>query len=274
MPEVVEVEIQKEGLEETLIGDMIKNVTFHDKGEKIVRPISREDFTKKVTNKEITAVGRKGKYLIIELDKDLLLTSHLAMTGRWLLDVSEEEIGHTRLEFELFSGRTLRYSDVRVFGRIRIEKDLKNKIYNKGIDVFKASEEEVKKCIEQTISKKPTLNVKKFLTDQKAVSGLGNVYANEVLWEMGLNPSTNLGQLDSEQISLLAFTIKDIINFGYTNGGLSLKDYYHVDGTKGHAQDFLEVYKKETCSTCGTQISKSDEFDGRATYYCSKCQIK
>lgn len=272
MPEVVEVQIQTEGLNESIIGDEIVGVHVLDKGDKIIRPVSKFEFGHRLLDKTFLDVTRNGKYIVFKLSENVILTSHLAMTGRWLLNVPEEEIGHTRIKFLLKSGRVLRYSDVRVFGRIRIEEDLNAKIYNKGLDVLTASEEEIKNKLFLVVDKKPKLNVKELLTKQDILCGVGNVYANEILWETGIYPGAPLIELNDEEIELLAFTIKFVLEQGYKDGGLSFKDYYHVDGTKGSAQETLEVYKKTNCSICDSEIRKTDTFDGRATYYCPKCQ--
>lgn len=275
MPEVVEVQIQMEGLRNSIVGDKIIGVEFHHKGEKIIRPLSPSEFKNVVLGREITFVNRIGKFIVIKLDKEILMTSHLAMTGRWLLDVPEEKVGHTRIAFNLLSGRKLRYSDVRVFGRIRLEDNLGGKIYrNKGLDVFKADEDEIKRYLLSIVDLKGNENLKKILTDQKILCGLGNVYANEVLWAASIHPERKLGSLREEEIKLLAITIKEILDIGYELGGLSLRDYYHIDGSKGLAQEYLQIYQKEFCPNCGTKVLKSEEFDGRTTYYCPHCQFK
>ena len=271
MPECVEVEIQKEGLE-ALVGDTIKDVIFYDKGEKIVRPIPIDDFTYRVMGKKIEKVERYGKYIAFDLG-DQFLTSHLAMTGRWLLDVPEEEVGHTRIMFEMKSGRELRYSDVRVFGRIRLENMLTNKIYHKGLDVLTADKDEIKGTLELLRSQKRynETNVKKLLLNQNIFSGLGNVYANEVLYNVKLSPSREAKSLTDLEIESLASAIKSILKMGYEKGGLSFSDYYHVDGTKGTMQEYLNVYKKSNCIE-GHDILRSEEFDDRTSFYCPICQ--
>lgn len=271
MPEVVEVEIQKQGLE-ALIGDTIKDVIFYDKGEKIVRPIPTDDFSYRVMGKKIEKVDRRGKYIVFDLG-DQFLTSHLAMTGRWLLDVSEEEVGHTRITFVMDSGRELRYSDVRVFGRLRLEYMLTNKIYHKGLDVLLAGKSEIVETLRllRKLERHNKRNIKKTLLTQEVFSGLGNVYANEVLHSSKISPYTLVRDMSDEVIERLAQSIKDTLLFSYEKGGLSFSDYYHVDGTKGTMQDFLKVYKKNTCS-CGEEIYRTNICDGRATFYCLTCQ--
>jgi len=271
MPEGIEVEIQKEGLE-ALIGDTIEDVIFYDKGEKIVRPIPIDDFSYRVMGKKIEKVKRFGKYIAIDLG-DQFLTTHLAMTGRWLIDVPENEVGHTRILFLMKSGREVRYSDVRVFGRIRLEYILTNKIYHKGLDVLTADKDEIKGTLELLRSQKRyrETNIKKHLLNQNVFSGLGNVYANEVLYNAKLAPWRKVESLTDLEIETLACAIKSILKLGYEKGGLSFSDYYHVDGKRGTMQEYLNIYKKTRCIK-GHEVSRSDEFDNRTSFYCPTCQ--
>lgn len=270
MPEIVEVQIQTEGLREQILNDVISDIKFMDKGEKIILPVNPIDFINQVRGKRIQDVFRIGKYIVFKLDDTLYLATHLRMTGRYLIDVPEEEIGHTRIIFEMGSEKTLRYSDVRVFGKMTLVKDLK--FLKKGLDVWDSSPEEITNHILSVQKKFKNKNLKEFFTHQGILCGLGNVYANELLFRLKLHPGKLVQDLNSEEIIQISKEIKDILQWSYELGGLSMKDYYHVDGSKGRTQEYLSVYRKESCSNCGTKIERTEEFDGRSTFFCPNCQ--
>lgn len=268
IPEIVEVQIQTEGLQK-VVGDRIIGVELSDKGDKIVRPLSFMDLSSNTVGTTIEDVFRVGKYIVFQLEKSYMLV-HLRMTGRWLLDVPEENIGHTRVTFKLESGRTLRYSDVRVFGRISFGNpwELKH-----GEDVWNADYGDLFKVLfnNQKVKDK---TIKRFILDQKVLCGLGNVYANEALFHARIHPGSYAAEIlnDYELASKLIGSIKETLYKGYKFGGLSLKDYYHVDGTRGSAQDHLDIYQATQCGVCLGKVERSEIFDGRASYYCPKCQ--
>lgn len=270
MPEIVEVQIQTEGLREQILNDMIMNIKFMDKGDKIILPINPIDFINQVKGKRIQDVFRIGKYIVFKLDETLYLATHLRMTGRYLIDVPEEEIGHTRIVFELESGKNLRYSDVRVFGRMTLVQDLK--YLKKGLDVWDASPEEITNHILNVREKFKNKNLKEFFTHQGILCGLGNVYANELLFRLNFHPGKLVQELKSEDIIKISKEMKDMLKWSYELGGLSMKDYYHVDGSKGKTQEHLNVYQKQSCPNCGTKIERTEEFDKRATFFCPNCQ--
>ncbi|BAK52944.1 formamidopyrimidine-DNA glycosylase [Bacillus phage SP-10] len=273
MPEIVEVEIQVEGLY-GLIGDRLKDLMLGDRGEKIIRPFDEDSFRSFVLGKEIRDVKRVGKYIVMTFEDGLSMVTHLRMTGRYTINVPESKIGHTRVEFFTENGLSLRYSDVRLFGRISIIKDLD--VLKKGADALKTDSIQLAKIIEKTKEKdakrRKDRTVKELLTGQKVITGVGNVYANEILFRQSLYPGTLLSELASTSIESLANEIKSVLSWGYQLGGLSLKDYYHVDGTKGKAQNHLNVYKNSRCQRCLSRLKTSKDFDGRATYYCPRCQ--
>jgi formamidopyrimidine-DNA glycosylase len=276
MPEVIEVRIQAEGLEEKVSMDNIVDVIFHDKGDRIIRPMSPEKFRESVIGSSVSEVFRVGKQIVFQINRGhtcTFMTSHLRMTGRWLVDVPEGQIGHSRITFKLASGKVLRYSDVRVFGTIQMGcywPDIE------GVDVLEADYAELgNAAFEHPKAKRMT--IKRFILDQSIWTGLGNVYANETLYRAGIHPGQPADSIVNIWTALesLIENMKATLDKGYNLGGLSLKDWFKVDGKKGHAQEYLCVYQQTSC-TCGTKILKdhAKEFDSRATYYCPRCQRK
>jgi formamidopyrimidine-DNA glycosylase len=277
MPEVVEVQIQADGLEKSVSMQNIDDIIFHDKGELIVDSIGREAFYEAVIGSAISEVFRVGKKVVFQIDKQCQSTSYmvssLRMTGRWLVNVPEDQIGHSRITFKLSGGDILRYSDVRVFGKISLQTTFPN---NTGVDVLEADYADLCKAAFEN-PRAERLTIKQFILDQSIWEGLGNVYANETLWKAGYHPGQRADYVATEwgRLEWLIDNMKSVLYKGQELGGLSLKDWYHVDGSKGHAQEQLNVYQKTHCA-CGTKIVKDRErdYDARATYYCPKCQRK
>jgi formamidopyrimidine-DNA glycosylase len=282
MPEIVEALIQAEGLDKFLSkesitsAEKIVDVIFHDKGDRIIRPMTPEKFRENLVGSVITEVFRVGKQIVFVLAKGrttTYMTSHLRMTGRWLVNVPEEQLGHTRIMFKLSSGAVLRYSDVRVFGTIQLDHTWRG---TEGVDVWDCDYTDLSNAAFEN-PKAKRMTIKQFILDQSIWTGLGNVYANETLHRARIHPGQPADSVvnDWAYLEHLIENMKATLYKGYQLGGLSLKDWFHVDGKPGNAQKHLVVYQQTSC-TCGTKILKDHEkqFDSRATYYCPRCQRK
>ncbi|MNW28234.1 Formamidopyrimidine-DNA glycosylase [compost metagenome] len=274
MPEIVEVEIQTEGLQD-VVGDVITDVIFHKKGDKITRYQKPEQFREQLLNASIEDVFRQGKKIVFQTEQgfgpSLFLTSHLRMTGRWTIDVPEKKVGHSRLAFKLKSGRELRYSDVRVFGIMQLSTAYPG---CEGADVLDGDYTDLaNKAFKNKKAK--GRSIKTFILDQHIWTGLGNVYANESLYEANIHPGEDAWDIVSkwDRLEGLIESVKRTLQKGYAHGGLSLKDYFHVDGTQGEAQNHLNVYKREVCN-CGLPIVRDTNIGTGTTFYCPTCQIK
>lgn len=268
MPEIVEVKIQAEGLKKAVEGETIVDVIFHYKGDKIILPITEDLFRDRLVGLKIEDIFRSGKHIVFDMG-DFFLISHLRMTGRWTVDIPEEQIGHSRITFKLASGKTLRYSDVRVFGVIEFKN---HQPMPEGADVWDSDYTDLSNVAFEH-PKAGKMSIKKFILQQDIWTGLGNVYANETLRAATIHPGTLASKIVNNwsSLELLMDSMKAVLYQGYNNGGLSLKDWYHVDGTEGSAQHHLLVYKRAECN-CGTKIIRSTDFDSRTTYYCPSCQ--
>ncbi|QKE56375.1 formamidopyrimidine DNA glycosylase [Bacillus phage YungSlug] len=273
MPEVVECEIQVDGLKK-LEGLEITKVEFRDGGEVVTRPHDKETFDEILVGRIISKINRIGKYIVFHLN-GVYMTSHLAMTGRWF--IGKEETPHTRvlihLKGEFWNNYTLQYIDVRKFGRIRLEDDLNDKKYDKKYgDVLFKRAEELERIIKLNKHKVDKWNVKELLTNQKLLVGIGNVYANEILSHACIHPAKPVKNLTENQRFHLTKAIEIVLYNGYKYGGLSLKDYFHVDGSKGEMQKHLNVYQKKECTFCKGEIETTTVLDKRKTFYCPNCQ--
>lgn len=281
MPEIVEVQIQTDGLQE-IVNQTIKEVKLHDGAKAVIKYTG--DFEKSLEGSRIEQIFRIGKYIVFELSKAqtesnkrdfLYMLVHLAMTGGFLINKLHS---HTRITFQLEKD-TLYYNDTRKFGSILIlnADGLKRYISLRklGEDALNASKYEIEiRLIEELFKpKNKNRSIKSLLLDQSIICGLGNIYANEVLFRSGIHPLLTPKDISLDDISRIAAQISEVLNESYKMGGSSIRDYSNVHGEKGKYQNHYYVYRRngKPCRKCGTEIEKI-EIEGRSTFYCSVCQ--
>lgn len=214
-------------------------------------------------------IQRKGKYLFLRFEGDKFLIIHLKMTGQLLVD-ADRALNHERVRL-YFSNRVLRFNDMRKFGYIRVadESDAEKIKSRLGPDALDELDENKLKKILQSSSRP----IKYLLLDQSRISGIGNAYADEILFRSGIHPLRNASSISGEETGLLYRSIKDVLIEGIEAGGLSMRDYVNAYGFKGGMQNRLQVYRRETlsCFRCGGVIRRLRS-GGRSSYYCENCQ--
>ena len=271
MPEIAEVETVRNTLKKRLLKKRIVDV-------KILYPQMIEsnvdEFKKNIVNQEFVDIKRRGKWLIFELDNYYLI-SHLRMEGKYFIKEHDEEINkHEHVIFKLDDGYDLRYHDTRKFGRMRlITKDMLDtceEIQKQGYEPM-----DDKLTGEYLLSKfkNKRLPIKTVLLDQTIISGLGNIYADEVLFKSQINPLRTAASITLDEANKIITSSKSIIEMAIKLGGTTIRSYTSSLGVTGHYQDYLCVHKQENkpCPNCGTLI-KRIKVNGRSTYYCENCQ--
>ena len=227
-------------------------------------------FKRQLKGQHFRGFKRRGKYLLFEMD-DVTFVSHLRMEGKYFIKKHNEPIDkHTHVIFCLDNGYDLRYNDVRKFGRMELidKKDNYDDFKNLGPEPF--SNKFNKEYVENYLSKsiKP---IKEVLLDQNFVSGLGNIYADEVLFDIGVMPTRKANQLSLEEIDKLILSIRKILKKAIKAGGTTIRSYTSSLGVTGRFQLKLNVHTKKICPKCGNDIKKI-RVGGRGTYYCLMCQ--
>ncbi|HBN08969.1 MAG TPA: DNA-formamidopyrimidine glycosylase [Cyanobacteria bacterium UBA8530] len=263
MPELPEVETIRRDLEPQVVGRCIRAI---EKDEK------RYPGVEGAIEKKIEGVGRRGKYLLFDLD-ELELVMHLGMTGR--IGISEEKplLRHIRALFKLDDGKNLFFNDPRRFGKIfLVEKgDYRSMptLNEMGPEPF--SDDFLLFPFSRAVAKASC--IKPLLLSQKVVAGLGNIYADEALFLARIHPEQ--GKLGEEESKRLFFAIKEVLAKGIENRGTTLRDYRDGKGEFGDNQNFLSVFGKEdqACPACGSIILKC-RVGGRGTHFCPSCQKK
>lgn len=229
-----------------------------------------DDFKSKLINQHFRSFKRRGKYLLFEMD-DITLVSHLRMEGKYfVLDDDTPLNKHDHIIFYLDDGRQLRYNDVRKFGRMELidkEKDYRN-FHNLGPEPF--SEEFNLEYCKQYLSNKK-IPIKQALLDQSFVAGIGNIYADEILFNSRINPTKHTNELSDTNIADLILSSKTILNKAIKKGGTTIRSYTSSLGVTGRFQLELNVHTLDRCKVCDSQIKKI-RVASRGTYYCPKCQ--
>ena len=272
MPELPEVETVKESLKCRLVGRKIKNVDIL--WDNIIAFPSKEEFIKDINDKIIIDIKRRGKFLLFDLD-DYYLLSHLRMEGKYFFKNHDDEINkHEHVIFDLGNDEELRYMDTRKFGKMYLVKkediDKIGPLKDLGLEPWDDnlnSEYLINKY------KNKRLPIKTVLLDQSIIVGIGNIYADEILFLSKINPLKKCNLLNKEECERIIKYTKEVLENAIKMGGSTIRTYSSVDGVHGLFQNELLVHGKDkgACPDCNNKIEKI-RIGGRGTYYCPKCQ--
>ena len=271
MPEIAEVETVRNVLKKRILNKKIKDVKILYKN--IVENDEKE-FKGILINNEFRDILRKGKWLIFELNNHYLI-SHLRMEGKYFLKNSDEkQEKHEHVIFTFVDNTDLRYHDTRKFGKMKIvlKEDLNNteEIKKQGIEPIDDNLNS-NYLLEKFKNKK--LPMKTILLDQTIISGLGNIYADEVLYAAKIHPLKLAKDVTKKECESIVKESKKIIEKAIKEGGTTIKSYTSSLGVMGNYQNYLKVHTKENkvCEICKEKIKKI-KVGGRSTYYCEVCQ--
>ena len=277
MPELPEVEITRRHLEEVMSGRVIESVRVtHPRTARY--NASRKEIEARLSGRRVVNVGRRGKFLVVDLDDGYTLVAHLGMSGRFSIVSEQDELAaHTHFVAKLDDGAEIRFVDPRTFGFIAAfdEDELSESGLSRlGPDAW-IDPPDVSAFME-TMSGR-TAPIKALLLDQGPISGLGNIYADEVLALARIDPLTPGGDLVTKQVEALLGAVQEVLAGAIQNGGTTLDDlaYLLPDGRAGENLGRLEVYGREgePCFACGTPIERVF-VRGRSTHFCPRCQSR
>jgi formamidopyrimidine-DNA glycosylase len=262
VPELPEVETIRRQLVARVSGRAVVDADAHESAK--FAP------ARDVIGATITDVGRRGKYLLFALDDGRELVVHLGMTGTLAIDGTVDP--YVRARWRLDDGTTLRYRDVRRFGRIAI---VPAGVYgalptlaHQGHDPF---DDAFTPDVLWRMLRRSKVRVKTQLLSQRPVAGVGNIYADEALWRAGIDPARrSITRVEAER---LHDAVRAVLAQGIDNGGTTLRDYRSFDGGEGSNQHALECYGRhgEPCARCGTTLVRR-VLDARGTTHCPQCQ--
>jgi formamidopyrimidine-DNA glycosylase len=269
MPELPEVETIRRTLEPHVVGGRVTHVTVRER--RLRAPIAR-DFEQRLRGRQVTALERRGKYLLFHLDREQTLLVHLGMSGSLSCVPAGSPLGahdHVAITFE--RTRTMVYNDPRRFGLMRLGRAAEfAELGNVGRDPLSAapSVDEWRALVRAR-----RLPIKNLLMDQRVVAGVGNIYANEMLFQAGIRPRRRAGSLRRDELDRLSTALRRVLADAVELGGSSISDYRDANGQPGYFQMHHAVYDRagEPCRTCATAI-KRVVLSGRSSYYCPHCQ--
>lgn len=272
MPELPEVETVKETLKLKLIGKKIKDVKIYYDG--IIAYPEVKEFSNQIKNLSIKDIKRRGKWLMFDLDKYYLL-SHLRMEGKYFFKNKEEKLdNHEHVVFILDDDEELRYRDTRKFGKMYLIKkeDINSigPIKDLGLEPW---DESLTKEYLRSKYKNKKLPIKTILLDQSIIVGIGNIYADEILFLSKLNPLIKCCDLNDNDLGNIIKYTREVLEKAIKLGGTTIRTYTSVDGVHGRFQNELLIHgkDKDVCPNCGQPVEKI-RVGGRGTYYCIKCQ--
>lgn len=262
MPELPEVEtivrqLKKKILNKTITSLEIKDEQVIDKNIKTVLPAKIKD------------IKRRGKNIIIDLDKAHLLI-HLRMTGYFCYLNSNQNASYKNNLVGIFNFNDtsfLTHNSIRKFGSITLlsTKQLQSSLSNLGPEPLVLSKHQFVHLLEQS----PRANIKNKLLDQSFIAGIGNIYAQEALYLAKINPKQKIALLSTSQKSALYHSLQKVLKLAIQNKGTTSDNYSHLSG-KGNFQNFLSVYHQKNCPQ-NHPLTKIT-LGGRGTYYCPQCQ--
>jgi formamidopyrimidine-DNA glycosylase len=279
VPELPEVETVRRGLEERFVGRRIERVEVGR--ERSVRRTSRDEVIARLTRTTPTAVRRRGKYLIIDLDSGDEMMIHLRMSGQVLIERAESDRpAHTHVILTLRGQPTeeLRFVDPRTFGEVVVyDPEMTNAVVPElarlGPDPISEGLElsQLRRSLSSTARA-----VKAALLDQSLVAGIGNIYGDEILHRARIHPKRPARNVSSSQIRRLHACIHEVLSEAIAAGGSTLGDAQYVDlmGEAGSFQERHRVYGRsgERCLSCGRGRVTSAVVGGRTTSWCGVCQ--
>jgi len=275
LPELPEVETVRRTLETAIIGKKIEKV--HLFLPKLVLPLGADEFTAKVEGSTILGIGRRGKYLLVELSSSFTLIISLRMTGRLVFVPSGQEVErdkHTHLIFEFDDGSSLYFNDIRKFGTMHC---VPGNCVETCPEIAKLGPEPLgEDFTEEWLRdklRKTGRKIKQVLLDQTFIAGIGNIYADEVLFHAGIHPEAVANKLSPEQVHKLHLAIRDVLSEAVLQRGTTFRDYVDGLGYAGNYQSFLKVYgrKGKKCYNCGREI-ETVRLGGRTSSFCPFCQ--
>jgi formamidopyrimidine-DNA glycosylase len=271
VPELPEVETVARELRPRLVGERIASIRV---GKKALRKPWAAAWAAKIRGRTVLAVRRRGKWVLLDLEDRRCLVFHLGMTGRLTMHATDEPLAaHTHLIFRLENGSEMRFNDIRRFGSATLFADdgalerffaasrLGPEPFDLGSDYWHDRLAATRRCL------------KAVLLDQTVVAGVGNIYADESLFEARVHPARSARELERSEAECLRKSVVKVLRRAIEKRGSSIRNYVGGSGLKGGYQDEFRAYGRtgEPCPRCRTPI-ECIRLAGRSTHYCPHCQ--
>ncbi len=266
MPELPEVETIVKQLQQTVLGKTIEKVEVLDK--------MVDSRLKKITPVKIIGIERRAKYIIIRLGNRKFILVHLAMTGHFRFfskgkKINPDEGKFVVAKFYLDDGSLLTHNSIRKFGMVKLmdRKQLEQNLGKLGPEPL--SSEFTPEIFKKILRRKKKANLKVTLMDQNFIAGIGNIYAQEILYHARIDPQRKIGNLSDPEVKELYLQIRKVLQSAVIHQGTTVDNYTHMTGIGGY-QKFLTVYQLKKCPK--HHALKRINQGGRGTFYCPICQ--
>lgn len=286
MPELPEVETVRRGLQELIVGRVVKSAA-HDTPKSF--PNAAADVEQFLIGAKVTEVRRRAKALLIDLSSAYTLVIHLKMTGQMVFrgeavfgagHPNESLIGElpdrsTRVTIEFTDGSHLYFNDQRKFGWMKLMPTIEvpNIDFMKKVGPEPLEADFTPAQFAERFSRRAKTNIKAALLDQTVVAGVGNIYADESLWGAKIHPTRLVATITDAEFEKLYEELRAVMNLAIEKGGSTDKNYVNAEGKRGSYMDFARVFRREgkPCPRCGATIVKF-KYAGRGTHVCPVCQ--
>ena len=270
MPELPEVETTRNGISPHIHNKVVEQVVVRQAN--LRWPVS-PNLVSALPGEKILSVDRRGKYLLLKTGTGTVIL-HLGMSGSLRISHRESPVGkHDHVDIVFDNQTILRFTDPRKFGCVLWEEGNISEhplLANLGPEPL--SDEFTSEYL-HSASRRRKSSIKTFIMDGQVVVGVGNIYANEALFQAGIHPKREAGRVSVARFEKLTVSIKKILLQAIKAGGTTLRDFTGGDGQPGYFKQSLYVYGRggEACRLCGTSL-KEIRLGQRSTVYCSKCQ--
>jgi formamidopyrimidine-DNA glycosylase len=271
VPELPEAETIARDLDPRLRGARIQGVTVL-RPDVVAHP--PPELEARLRGRSVEGVGRRGKNVVLRLDRGARLVVNLGMTGRLVLSDSPRagELRHVAVRIELDDGRALLYDDVRRFGLIQLNDADAWAERDRALGL-EPLDDAFRGPALRAMTRRSRTPIRNFLLDQSKVAGVGNIYALEALFRAGIRPTRRANRITRAEAESLASALQDVLQAAIANRGTTFSDYRDGSGEAGGFEPLLRVYGREgrPCVVCGTPI-KRRVLTNRSAFYCPDCQ--
>jgi len=270
MPELPEVETTRRGLLPHLLGRRFSGAVVRNAS--LRWPVPR-DLSRSLRGEEVLDIRRRGKYLLIDCPKGHLLV-HLGMSGR--LSIVERDLparAHDHVDLQLEGEKSLRLTDPRRFGAMLwVEGPAENHALLRGLGIEPLESSFTGEALHR-LARGRRVAVKQFLMNGRILTGVGNIYASEALFQAGVHPLRSAGRISAARWERIAQAVRATLERALAAGGSTLRDFASAEGRPGYFQHEFAVYGRESepCLKCGTRIRALRQGQ-RSTFYCPHCQ--
>jgi formamidopyrimidine-DNA glycosylase len=271
MPELPEVETIRRDLLPLLRGRAFTHAWVSPDALRLVQALPLADFTRLLPGKRIEDISRRGKFLVFHLSGGLYLVVHLRMTGALLHRASGAPPDrYVRAVLSLDDGSELRFSDLRKFGALWLVPDPSMVLGRLGPEPLEGG---LTPSLLRELTARRRAPIKSVLLDQRALAGLGNIYADEALFDAGLHPQRPASSLSDPEVERLHEAIRRVLTAALEDRGASFRDYVDASGQEGRHQFRVKVFRRtgQPCYVCGHEIARV-KVAGRSSHFCPKCQ--